>query len=150
MRIRAELWDNMQYYFKDYNDVTMRCALYFDGIFNLEVFKFALSSVVGKFPILTSRFVANPIKSYWKPNGKFGISDFFEYREIGGVDIKKPVSEFVTRNIDPKKGPQLNVAVFRANSKGKASDCLAMVFSHMVSDGSRLNTITEMTSSAGF
>ncbi|MDR2090183.1 MAG: condensation domain-containing protein [Clostridiales bacterium] len=138
-KLKAELWDNMQYYFREYNDASMRCILYFDGILDLEILKLSIKSVVEKFPIINSRFVASPIKSYWKLCPDFDIADFFTFSEVAADEWKTTAEKFALVEVNPVKRPQMAAAVFRKVENGKESDCFAVRFSHMVADGSGFN-----------
>jgi NRPS condensation-like uncharacterized protein len=126
----------MQFYFREYNDATMRSAVFYDGIVDVGVFKKALEETVKNFPIINSRFIRNPIKSYWRINEKFDISDFFEVYETNAANDGDRVNEFITGQINPLKGPQFKAAIFRKTDKGKKTDCIALLFCHMVADGS--------------
>ncbi|MDR1906570.1 MAG: condensation domain-containing protein [Clostridiales bacterium] len=135
-KIKAQLWDNMQFYFKAYNDATMRSAFFLDGVINVEVFKKALQAVVEKFPIANSRFVRNPIKSYWRMNTDFSAENFFEVFETTSVNHRSRVEKFIVQQIDPTNQLPLKTAIFRKTENGKTVDCLVFLFSHMVADGS--------------
>jgi len=128
-KYRAELWDVMQYYFKDYNDHMMRGAIYFDGKLDVYMLRAALTEVIRKFPIINTRFVRNPIKSYWKALPELDINNIFKFvitEDAGGA-----IDRFVCGQNDIKSGPQLRVRLFRKDGK----DTLCFLFSHMVSDG---------------
>lgn len=37
--LRAEMWDKMQYLFRNYYDRMMHCALYYDGVVDADILK---------------------------------------------------------------------------------------------------------------
>lgn len=129
--LRAEMWDKMQYLFRNYYDRMMHCVLYFDGIIDEKLFKKALKFQIDKTPVLHSVYHNNFIKPYWvvKP---YSIDDALIVRE--SFDLERDVDEFITQRIPIKSNVQLKIALFNRN--GKTTFC--MVLNHMCFDGGDL------------
>ncbi|MDR3293215.1 MAG: condensation domain-containing protein [Clostridiales bacterium] len=135
-RIKAQLWDNMQYYFHEYNDATMRWATFYNGTFDIELLKKAAVSVIEKFPIVNSKFIPAPIKAYWKRYPTIDIEQFFEFFTTTEATHRAAVLEYISKGRDPRKGRPIRIAVFRKDENGVQNDCLVLHFSHLVADGS--------------
>jgi NRPS condensation-like uncharacterized protein len=114
----------------------MRCVLYFDGTLDIEVLKKSIKAVADKFTIINSRFIRNPIRSYWKLNDSFDITDFLKVFETDASNHRSAAERYAALPVDPIKGPQMKAAVFRKTENGVKSDCLVLRFSHMIADGS--------------
>ena len=63
--IKAEMWDKMQYLFRNYYDRMVHCVQYYDGLIDIKVLKTVLVYMTEKVPVLHSSFHGNVIEPYW-------------------------------------------------------------------------------------
>ncbi len=129
MRLKAELWDKIQYLFRNYYDRMMHSAIYLDGALDREKFVKAVGISLEKIPVLRSRYVANKIKPYWiTEEGDFtDLAVRFSETE----DLEADLDKFLTGRFESSKAPQIRINVFR--HKGK--DTLAFLINHQCFDG---------------
>ena len=64
---KAEMWDKMQYLFRNYYDRMMHCVLFYEGAIDEDALGRALMFQVGEVDVLHSRYHNNFIKPYWVP-----------------------------------------------------------------------------------
>ena len=131
-RLPAEMWDRMQFLFRNYYDRTMHATFYYDGELDVEVLKNAYMAVVNKIPVLHSTFHNSPIKPYWTVNDDFSADDFFTFTETDDPD--SAFDKFITREVSPYGKAQFRATVIRHNGK----DIWAVVCNHMCFDGTDL------------
>ena len=74
-RFPAEIWDQLQYFFQEYNDHQLHCAIYFKGHLDWEALKKAVISSMDIVPLLKSRFVLNHCQPYWQSLGHYEEQD---------------------------------------------------------------------------
>lgn len=125
----AEIWDQMQFFFKEYNDHQMHGVIYFEDVLNRDLIKQAFILSMDIVPILGSRFVINKFNPYWEK-----IYDFKDTDVISFMNCSDPggeVQQFITDVTNELAGPQLKVRVIRSSNR----DTLCIVMNHMVCDG---------------
>ncbi len=127
-RIKAEMWDKMQYLFRNYYDRMVHAVLYYDGKIDIEILKNTLLAFAEKTPLLHSSFVENPIKPYWKVE-KYTIDDIFEHSIT--ETPQEDIMAFITHSIPVSSNVQFNVRVFEYENKC----ALCMLVNHMCFDG---------------
>ena len=64
-KLKAELWDKVQYIFRNYYDRMIHCAVYYDGEVNLQYLRKAVYKIVTHFPVLRSTFKSSSIDPHW-------------------------------------------------------------------------------------
>ena len=128
---KAEMWDKMQYLFRNYYDRMMHCVLFYEGAIDEDALGRALMFQVGEVDVLHSRYHNNFIKPYWvvKP---FSLSDFFTVRE--SEDVRRDAVEFAERRIPIKSNVQIRVGLL----KGEKESAVVFVVNHMCFDGGDL------------
>lgn len=141
IKIKSEIWDNMQYFCKPYHDHHVRFVLYFENIIDERKLQKALMKSMDIFPILKSRFVPNNIRSYWQKFDNIKINDIFELveRKYASEDI----NSFLVGIIDEENECQIKVKIFRNDNK----DTLCILMNHMVCDGSGIKEYVNLLSS---
>ena len=77
---KAEMWDKMQYLFRNYYDRMMHCVLYYDGEIDEEALKRVLAFQIDAAPVLHSRYHNNFIKPYWVVSD-WKVEDAFSAQE---------------------------------------------------------------------
>lgn len=136
-RLKAEMWDKMQYLFRNYYDCTVHSVFYFDGTIDEKALGEVLLGILQKVPVLHSSFQDRFVKPFWKVNRKFNLEDFFEL-----VVTEEPVeylNGFITLPIIATDKLQIRVRVIRSHGK----DTLAMLTNHMCFDGGDLFYFTK-------
>ncbi len=128
---KAEMWDKMQYLFRNYYDRMMHCVLYYEGAIDAAALERALLFQVNEVPVLHSRYHNNFIKPYWVVQD-FALDDFFSVRESD--DLERDVMEFAEQRIPIKSNVQIRVGLFVNGNRC----ALAFVVNHMCFDGGDL------------
>ncbi|MEG2450455.1 MAG: condensation domain-containing protein [Clostridia bacterium] len=126
--LHAEMWDKMQYLFRNYYDRMMHCTLFYDGIIDKENFKKALKFQIDNVPVLHSRYHNNFIKPYWVVQD-YTIDDVITIKQSKNLEFD--VNKFLTQQINIKNNVQIQVALFECEGK----TALCMVSNHMCMDG---------------
>ena len=126
--LKAEMWDKMQYLFRNYYDRMVHCVQYYDGELDISVLKKVLIWTLEKEPILHSAFHGNVVEPYWTVED-YSLSDFFTEKD--SEDLEADINAFITQAIPADSNVQLRFAVF--HSEGK--DTIAVIVNHMCMDG---------------
>ena len=126
--IKAEMWDKMQYLFRNYYDRMIHMAFYYKGNVDFNVFKEAVGEMFEQVPILHSAYINNFIKPYWVVR-EYNIDDAVFY--IESEDIQNEVDRFLTQTIKATSNVQMKILVI--NSKIQTAICV--LFNHMCFDG---------------
>lgn len=137
MKVKAELWDKMQYMFRNFYDRMVHSYMVYDGILDVDVIKTVLIGFTELEKILHSKFVEHPIEPYWEVC-PYVIEDILTVKESS--DIEKDVDEFLTQTIPFDNNVQYKVALFF--HEGKTHFC--MVVNHMCFDGGDLKYFLSM------
>ena len=106
--LRAEMWDKMQYLFRNYYDRMMHCVLYYDGHIDEEKFKRALAFQVDSAPVLHSRYHNNFFKPYWVVQ-PYKIDDVFSAADTD--DLEGSVMRFAEQRIPIDSNAQIRVCL---------------------------------------
>ena len=129
--LKAEMWDKMQYLFRNYYDRMMHCVLYYDGPVDEDALKRALAFQIDAAPVLHSRYRNNFIRPYWTVE-KWSVDDAFSVTDTD--DLEKSVMAFAEQRIPITSNVQIRVGLFRCGTKR----ALAVVVNHMCFDGGDL------------
>lgn len=135
--LKAEMWDKMQYLFRNYYDCTVHSVFYLEDKIDENMIGEIFMGFLKKVPVLRSTWIDRFSKPYWKVNKKYSLADFFEVVETS--DEEKSLNEFITQPIDMYGKIQLKVKIFRTEKR----DILAMLSNHMCFDGGDLSYITK-------
>ncbi|MGI6213193.1 MAG: condensation domain-containing protein [Christensenellales bacterium] len=127
-KIKAELWDKMQFMFRNYYDRMVHAYTVYDGILDKDIIKTVLIGFTELVPILHSRFVEHPIDPYWE-EAPYSIEDILTVKE--SADIAKDADSFLTQTIPYDNNVQYKVALFYHEGKTH----LSMIVNHMCFDG---------------
>lgn len=129
MRHYAEIWDQMQYFFKEYNDHQVRGVIYFDGLLDRELIKRAIILSLDIVPILKSCFVIDRSHPYWEEMDSFKESEIISFGTC--LSLEDKVQSFITDTTDEMNGPQIRAKMIRVSNR----DTLCILINHMVCDG---------------
>ena len=126
--LKAEMWDKMQYLFRNYYDRMVHCVQYYDGLIDVNVLKRVLIFTTEKVPVLHSSFHGNVIEPYWSVED-YTVNDILTVRD--SVDLEADVNAFICQCIPVESNVQYKMAIF--NKDGKSTMC--MIVNHMCMDG---------------
>ncbi|MCM1305919.1 MAG: condensation domain-containing protein [Firmicutes bacterium] len=127
-KIKAEMWDRMQFLFRTFYDRMIHLKLYYDGKIDEETLKEAAAFMINRAPVLHSSFKSNPIKPYWKVED-YVIEDAVCFYK--SENAEKDSDEFLSQVIPYGNNVQIKIAVFEEGEKS----VLALLVNHMCMDG---------------
>lgn len=127
--LKAEIWDKMQYLFRDFYDRMVHCVQFYDAPIDVDAMKNVLIWTTEKTPILHSAFRVNVVEPYWTVED-YTIDDIVTVN-LECEDLDKATDEFVCRSIPVDNNVQYQFGIF---SDGKRW-AIAMIVNHMCMDG---------------
>lgn len=128
--IKAELWDKMQYLFRNFYDRMVHCVQYYDGEIDINILKQVLVWTTEKTPVLHSSFHGNVVEPYWTVED-YTIDDILTVK-LDLDDFEEQIDKFVCQMIPVESKVQYQFGVF-SNKDGKWA--MVMVVNHMCMDG---------------
>lgn len=128
-KLKAEIWDKVQFIFRNYYDRMVHCAMYFEGTLDVNILRKAVYHIVKYYPVLRSSFKSNPINPYWKVNED--IQEGEMVRHVICEDLQKSVCEALAKEIDYKAKLQFEIVVHFSQSKC----AISVIVNHMCMDG---------------
>ena len=132
-RLKAEVWDKMQFLFRNFYDRTMHAAMVYDGKIDLEVMKEVVYFMVSGVPVLHSTFHYDVIKPYWTVND-FDVDDVLSVAETTEEDLWQDIYSFLQQSVDYRGKVQTFARIFYYGDKS----AIAFVVDHMCFDGGDL------------
>lgn len=129
--LKAEMWDRMQFLFRNYYDRMVHAKLTYEGSFDMEVLKNVVLFMVEKAPVLHSSFNTTVIEPYWKEEN-YTIDDIVSYEKVEDAD--KVADEWLLGVIPYDNNVQIKIAVF----EDVKHSVLALRNNHMCMDGGDL------------
>lgn len=129
--LKAEMWDRMQFLFRNYYDRMVHAKLTYEGSFDMEVLKNVVLFMVEKAPVLHSSFNTTVIEPYWKEEN-YTIDDIVSYEKVEDAD--KVADEWLLGVIPYDNNVQIKIAVFEDDKHS----VLALRNNHMCMDGGDL------------
>ena len=131
-RMKAEMWDRMQFLFRNYYDRMIHFYLKFDEPLDFAALSKAYKYVVDRIPVLHSSFINCAVTPYWKINYDYTEGDIISLKKVGsGEEAHDTAFGFLTQEIPVKAKLQIQVAVVRYDG----GDILVQVLNHMCMDG---------------
>ena len=127
-RFRAEMWDQMQFFFKEYNDHQLHAVICFKALLDRQCIQRAVFLSMDMVPLLGSRFVVGKFHPYWEKVSQYRDADIISFVDCANPEAE--ISRFITGMTNELTGPQLMVRVIRSSNK----DTLCIVMNHMVCD----------------
>lgn len=129
--LKAEMWDRMQFLFRNYYDRMVHAKLTYEGSFDMDVLKNVVLFMVEKAPVLHSSFNTTVIEPYWKEEN-YTIDDIVSYEKVEDAD--KVADEWLLGVIPYDNNVQIKIAVFEDDKHS----VLALRNNHMCMDGGDL------------
>lgn len=137
--IKAEMWDNLQYLFRGYNDRMIHVELRYDIIIEEDKLRKALMELINENPVLHSSFIAGKWKSYWRVN-PWNIEQVFQVKSVEDERIQNEIDAFLMQMISPEDLIQMKVLLLLCHGKS----ILCLIVNHMCMDGGALKTFMKM------
>ena len=126
--LKAEMWDKMQYLFRNFYDRMVHCVQYYDGLIDIPTLKRVLVFTTEKVPVLHSAFRSNVLDPYWEVMD-YTVNDILTVRD--SIDLEADINSFICQSIPVESNVQYKMAVF--NHDGRSVLC--MIVNHMCMDG---------------
>lgn len=124
----AGMYDKMNHMCRCYMDRTVRLALYYDYIPDVETLKKVIICLFEKAPIFHSKFQDNHIVPCWIIED-YNIDEVFSVRETDNME--RDIYIEAVKSVDVKSNVQLRFILFTQNGKS----ALFFRWNHMVFDG---------------
>lgn len=129
-KLKAELWDKMQYLFRNYYDRMVHAVLRYNGLIDIPALKTVLIGTVEKVPVLHSSFHDSAINPYWIIED-YSIDDILSVVDVSENRLEDEINEFITSSIPVESNVQFRMRI--VNAGGKSTLC--MIVNHMCFDG---------------
>lgn len=130
-KLKAEIWDKVQFIFRNYYDRMVHAALYFNGNANLGHLKKAVWYIAQQYPVLRSSFKSNIFNPYWKINE---IGEDETVQHVICDDLHKSVTAALAKEISPKAKKQFEIVLHTCGNQC----ALSVIVNHMCLDGGDL------------
>ncbi len=131
--LAAELWDNMHYLFRHYNDRMVHATFTYDFRIDAAVLQKALDFIYKDNPVLHSAFECGFFRSRWKVM-PYRIEDVVTFREVSPADFEAERMRFLCQCLPPESPLQMVTRVFFHGEKST----LCILVNHMCMDGGSL------------
>lgn len=129
--IKAEMWDRMQFLFRNYYDRMVHVKLEYKGSFDENILKNTVVYMIEKAPVLHSSFNASVAEPYWKEE-KYTVDDILSFEKV--TDADESADAWLLGVIPYTNNVQMKIAVFEDGRKS----VLAIRVNHMCMDGGDL------------
>ena len=127
-KLKAEMYDKVNYMCRRYMDRIARFELDYDFVPDIEALKFALICIFEAAPVFHSQFIDNHINPYWRVCD-YNIDEIFTV--IYTDDFLKSADEFLLKDISVTDNVQFKVALLINKKESK----LCFRWNHMLIDG---------------
>ena len=121
--------DKLTYVFGVTADQQINCVLSFNGFFDFNRLRKALTLIFYAEPVLGCRFVEMPEEAFWRRREDLHKIEYCSLEST--TNLENSISNFLTASIDPTKDIPVQIRMFRTD-KG---DNLCLKVSHLVLDG---------------
>ncbi len=129
MKLHAQIWDKVQYIFRNYYDRMIHFAGYYNGEIDLALLRKSLFYIVEKYPVLRSSFEHSSINPHWKVNEDFCEEEMAE--RIVCDDLVKSVHTSLAEEISADSKFQFKLTAHYCDGKTAVS----LIVNHMCMDG---------------
>lgn len=135
-KLKAEIWDRMQFLFRNYYDRMVHLRLTYEGKLDIPILKQVIVYMIEKAPVLHSSFNTTVLDPYWKQED-YTIDDILTVTETD--DAERDSEEFLSGVIPYDSNVQMKIAVFeQKTADGGCKTVLALRENHMCMDGGDL------------
>lgn len=126
---KAEMWDKMQYLFRNYYDRMIHVACKVKGKIDYDALVKALDILLCKVDILRCSFVANPIYPHWLLHETYDVKEIINVIKSDNIERDIDTSICMYIPVDSKFQMRLNLI------EAEEESAITMVFNHMCTDG---------------
>ena len=128
-KLKAEIWDKVQYIFRNYYDRMIHCASYYEGKVDISALRKSLYYIVEKYPILHSSFNSSAINPSWSVNEEFSEEEMAS--AVYCEDLKKSVLASLAEEISYKAKLQFKMTAHYCSN----NSAITLIVNHMCMDG---------------
>ncbi|MDE6758767.1 MAG: hypothetical protein K2O95_04645 [Clostridia bacterium] len=128
-KLKAEIWDKVQFIFRNYYDRMIHCASYYEGKVDLSALRKSLYRIVEAYPILRSSFNSSPINPSWTVNEQFCEEEMAD--AVYCDDLQKSVHLSLGGEISYKAKFQFKMTVHYCGN----NSAISLLVNHMCMDG---------------
>lgn len=128
-KLKAELWDKVQYIFRNYYDRMIHAGIVYDGEIDMDVLRKSIYRVVTHYPILRSTFHASAIDPHWEVNDDYTLEEMAQ--KVVCDDIKSSALTSLSKEISYKAKLQFEITVHVCRGQSAVS----VLVNHMCLDG---------------
>lgn len=126
---KAEMWDKMQYLFRNYYDRMVHIVSKVHGKIDRDALTKAIDVLVYKVDILRCSFKAHPLFPHWRLHNRYDVKEIIEYITV--EDIEKGIDEHLCMYIPADSSFQLRIKVLECGEES----AFLLVINHMCADG---------------
>lgn len=134
-KLKAEMWDRMQFLFRNYYDRMVHLKLAYEGRLDISCLKQVVVYMVEKAPVLHSGFNTTVLEPYWKQED-YTVDDILTFSHSNDADFDADL--FLSGTIPYDNNVQMKIAVFEQETEGGVKTVLALRVNHMCMDGGDL------------
>ncbi|MDE7348523.1 MAG: hypothetical protein K2N53_02550 [Clostridia bacterium] len=128
-KLKAELWDKVQYIFRNYYDRMIHASLVYDGNVDLDILRKSIYNVVKHFPILRSTFHSSFLNPHWVVNEDYTVEEMAT--KVICDDLQESVLSSLSKEISYKSKLQFEIVVHYCGDKS----AISVLVNHMCLDG---------------
>lgn len=126
---KAQLWDMVQFIFRNYYDRMIHAILWFDGLVDQDAVRASVRHIVDKAEVLRSTFRAGFFRPKWVVNDLDDTGQLVQV--INADDVEKASFECISQSFSYKEKLQIRVFIVQDGSKS----AIAFLVNHMCFDG---------------
>ncbi len=130
MRIKAEMWDKMQYLFRNYYNRMMHAVFFYDRPLDADRLKESVKYLVDRIPVLHSSFRYDIFRPYWQVR-EYDIEDVVKVVEEDSDEVRE---KFLCDTLPTDGNVQMGIQL---TPYGEGS-ALVVIVNHMCMDGGDL------------
>lgn len=130
-KLKAELWDKMQYLFRDFNDRVIHFELRYQYDINEDVLKTVIDHAFCQVPILHSTFKDYRLSAYWQVN-EASAEEALTAKTLPASALENSITDFFMQAIPADSKYQIKFGLF----KSEGNSVLCLIANHMCMDGS--------------
>ncbi|MGN0788844.1 MAG: hypothetical protein ACI4MY_02815 [Christensenellales bacterium] len=126
---KAQLWDMVQFIFRNYYDRMIHAILWFDGVVDRDAVTASVRHIVDKAEVLRSTFKAGFFRPKWVANDLDDLGQLVQV--VDASDIEKAAFECISQSFSYKEKLQIRVFIVQDGTKS----AIAFLVNHMCFDG---------------
>lgn len=134
-KLKAEMWDRMQFLFRNYYDRMVHLKLVYDGKLDIPTLRQVVVYMIEKAPVLHSSFNTTVLDPYWRQED-YTVDDVLSVTQTDDADRDADV--FLSGTIPYDNNVQMKIAVFEQQTEVGVKTVLALRVNHMCMDGGDL------------